>query len=312
MNAGVKLGFLAQGVSTLLLHGALLIPPSTITHTQLALAFLPLIWSCHYYAWECGLGYLAGVHALWATELLFRQPRERFQLIHQKKPASSPWFPKGKTNNSTSDEDKQHDFIWKEPYPTMFWKRFWWVLKLEVSMRYVGWDIGDGRAVKKVSWSNNSRRSRWARLLKDAVFAGMYCVLIDATNFYQYFDPYFQIETDIDEKFPRRLAGFFTRYYMGFLPARFVRISVLGVQQYCMFAIMHSAAAIIFVALGEMGILDDFWGCKESWPPLLGNPLVVITEGLRGLWGKVWHQLFRVVRFRFQLPNPGEKLADNS
>jgi Membrane bound O-acyl transferase family len=48
--------------------------------------------------------------------------------------------------------------------------------------------------------------------------------------------------------------------------------------------------------LGGIGVLDDFWGGTENWPPLMGNPLVVLESGLRGFWGKFWHQLFRNVR----------------
>ena len=49
------------------------------------------------------------------------------------------------------------------------------------------------------------------------------------------------------------------------------------------------------ILLGGLGILDDFWSGTYNWQEIMGNPLVVLDSGLRGFWGKFWHQLFRPV-----------------
>jgi len=295
----IQLGYIAHLAAVGLLYAALLMPPSILSHTKLALAFLPPIWGCHVYSWSVGLGFLAAIQVLWATELLlFRYPREKFQVIHRRDLGSTSPNPKGdmdatsqKGKESEKDNKKEQSRIWKEPYPTSFWKRFWWVFKLLVSMRYVGWDIGDMKTTVP-----RRRQSYISWLLRNILFVGICFFLVDAMNFYQRFDPYFQIETNIDEAFPRGLDGFLTRYHLSFLPPRLLRITVLGFHQYAVFAVINSVMAIIHVTLGALGMLDDFWGGMENWPPLMGNPLVVLESDLRGFWGRFWHQLFRNVR----------------
>lgn len=120
-------------------------------------------------------------------------------------------------------------------------------------------------------------------------------VICDVTNLFMVYDPYFQWETGIDEGFPRRLAGFLGKIRLGGLPPRGVRIAVFGVQQYTVFYLVGSVLATFFVSLGGLGIVGKHWGAPQSWPPLMGNPVAIFHQGLRGLWGKVWHQLFRQV-----------------
>jgi hypothetical protein len=61
--------------------------------------------------------------------------------------------------------------------------------------------------------------------------------------------------------------------------------------------------AIIHVSLGGLGILDEWWGGVDNWPVLMGSPLVVLDSGLRGFWGRGWHQLFRSVSPLTQSPS---------
>lgn len=298
----IKLGLCAHLAAIVFLHAALMIPPSRLSHKQLALAFPTLIWSCHIYSWSVGLGFLATIQALWATELLlFRAPREQFQLIHTQKPGSRTSELKSKKEQGSQnqeeieqDDKKEQRPIWKEPYPGTFWKRFWWVFKLQVSLRYVGWDTGDGKDVTSLLRERRQYRLQW--LLKKVLFMGICFSIVDLTNFYQHFDPYFQIETDIDAAFPHQLGDLLAKYHLGSLPPRLLRISALGFQQYAVFALTNTLMAIIHVTLGGIGLLGDFWGEIEYWPPLMGSPLVTLKRGLRGFWGEFWHQLFRNVR----------------
>jgi hypothetical protein len=296
------LGLSTHLAAVALLQSALLVPPSTLSHTKLALAFLPLIWSCNIYSWSVGLGFLAAIQAMWATELLlFQAPREQFMLIHRVNPGYRSSKSKAKMErnvkkqeDTAQDETKEQSLIWKEPYPATIWKRFCWVFKLHISMRYVGWDTGDGKMIERMNRAEKSHSRVWW-LLKNIVFVGICFSIYDMTNFYQHFDPYFQVETDIDEALPRRLMSVFMRYHLGFLPPRLLRILVLGVQPYVIFALIHNTMAVVHVTMGGIGILGDFWGGVENWPPLMGSPVVILTRGLRGFWGEFWHQLFRTV-----------------
>lgn len=164
-----------------------------------------------------------------------------------------------------------------------------WVSKLVVGYRFVNWDIGDG----KVQIEGPESRGWW--LLGSLAKAGVAFVACDVTNLFMVYDPYFQWEMGVDEAFPRRLAGFLERIGLRRLPPRAVRIAVFGVQQYSVFYLVGSVLAIVFVSLGGLGVVGEYWGAPHSWPPLMENPVAIFHQGLRGLWGKVWHQLFRQV-----------------
>ncbi len=124
---------------------------------------------------------------------------------------------------------------------------------------------------------------------------GLCFCLIDATNFYQHFDPYFQVDTKIDAPFPLPLAAFLTHYGLGFLHPRLVRIAVLLGQQCAVFTIIHWGLAVIHISFGGLGILDDWCGGMGIWPVLVGSPLIIVESGLREFWGRGWHHILRNV-----------------
>jgi Membrane bound O-acyl transferase family len=294
-------GLLSHLAAIGLLFSALFIHPSKLSHKTLALAFLPPIWACHIYSWSVGLGFLAAVQVLWATELLlFQNPREKFQVIYHQKPSFSPPLKPTSETASKNDEKSEHDdkkeCIWKEPYPTDLFQRFFWVCKLHISMRYIGWDTNSSATSQPISSLLNRKPSRFRWLLNNILLAGICFLLIDVTNLFHHLDIYFQVETPIDKQFPSSLAALLSRYTFGFLPPpRLVRILVLGLQQYAVFTLINRALAILHVSLGGLGLLDEWWGGVESWPMLMGSPAVVWRSGLRGFWGRFWHQLFRNV-----------------
>jgi len=293
-----QLGLLSHLAATSLLISALLIRPSTLSHTKLALAFLPPIWACHIYSWSVGLGFLAAVHALQATELLlFQDPRERFQVVYRQK-SSPSLVPRTSASDSTKEGEKEH--IRKEPYPINFRSRLQWVFKLCVSLRYIGWDTNSDSSISQPISpfpKETQTRSRW--LVQNILLAALCIFFIDATIAYQHLDPYFQVETPIDISFPPPLAAFLLSYRFRFLsPPRLMRIMVLGVQQYAVSMLINRVSAIVHVSLGSLGLLDVWWGGVESWPIIMGSPTVVLTSGLRGFWGKFWHQLLRSVSYQ--------------
>ncbi|KAK0111965.1 hypothetical protein ONS96_001228 [Cadophora gregata f. sp. sojae] len=325
--------FKALGAHTtahVLLHAALLTPPSVLSHMKLAAAFLPLIWSCHIYTWSFGLGYIASVHALWATDLLlFRDPRKDFALLYF---GSSPPAPpaaggeekkddsegeivdmlsasastdKSDVKNTSPTTNCSHQLAWAEAYPASWYKRSIWVSKLVISFRYISWATSTSQTVLYSSQPPPpSSKSRTAFVVQK-LFLIVFCIgTMDVTNLYQYFDPYMQIETSIDEAFPRRLGGFFAKYHLDFLSPRFVRIAVLGLQQYSVFTLMGAIPAALFVTLGGVGLVDDFWGRVENWPSVMGSPIAIAERGLRGFWGVFWHQLFRNL-----LTGPGKAIS---
>lgn len=295
-----QLGLLSHLAAVSLLFSALLIPPSKLSHTKLALAFLPPIWACHIYSWSVGLGVLAVVQVLQATELLlFQDPREKFQVIYHQKSSPSLSLKSKGTSALESTEGSEKDQIRKEPYPINLWSRLGWVFKLFISLRYIGWDINtSSKNSQPISSFSEETKSHPRWLIQNVLLAAIYLFLFDATNAYQHLDPYFQVETAIDEPFPLPLAAFFIRHGFGFFPPpRLVRIIVLGVQQYTLCMLINRVLAIVYVSLGGLGLLDEWWSRVENWPMMMGSPFVVLTSGLRGFWGQFWHQVLRSVSF---------------
>ncbi|KAL5331875.1 hypothetical protein ACEPPN_001414 [Leptodophora sp. 'Broadleaf-Isolate-01'] len=323
----------SHATAQILLHAALLTPPSALSHARLAA-------TCNIYAWSFGIGYIASIHALWATELLlFRDPRKDFALLHFGTPPPSPVpspppaleIVEEKKDDSEEEivtvaavedtsavEDKEvtkekepvttngsHRIAWTEGYPESWWKRLVWVSKLNISLRYIGWATSDTQMVLYSSQPPPpSSKSRATFLFQRLILLGVCIGIMDVTNLYQYFDPYMQIETPIDEPFPRRLGSFFAKYHLDFLSPRFIRITVLGLQQYSVFTLIGVIPSLLFVTLGGVGLVDDFWGRIENWPSIMGNPVAIVQTGLRGFWGVFWHQLFRNI-----LTGPGSALS---
>lgn len=307
MNDNLKNGLLAHAAAHILLFIALMIPPSRLSHKTLTLSFLPVILACDIYSWKMQLGFLGVVQGLWATELLlFRNPREDFKLLHFQ-------TPKPKLENKTSTKkdgevtlnahrkgegvpkkEDEEQLPWAQSFPSSLYQRFWWVIKLTQSFRYTSWLTTPSIALPRAR-SLPTTKTRLTWLLRRTLFIAFCLLLQDATNLYMKYDPYFQIQTSIDEAFPRRLGGFLVTYHLNFLPPRAVRILVLGSQQYAMFSLVGDIPAVLMVLLGWTGLVSEFYGRMENYLPVMGNPLVVLRSGFRGFWGRFWHQILREV-----------------
>jgi len=192
------------------------------------------------------------------------------------------------------DEKKKNGGYFREGYPVSFWERFWWVTKIVVSFRFICVDTRDGK-VREVDGAESEKVSRIQWLLwKGLVIAG--CILaLDGTTSYSLFDPYFLDEASIDTLLPAFLPA---HTFLSTSP-RLFRLGVLFMQHYAMLEISHAMPAFIFVALGGMGVVGDWWGNPSDWPPVMGDLRVVLKSGLRGFWGRFWHQLFRNVGVSF-------------
>ncbi|KAF8850590.1 hypothetical protein BDZ45DRAFT_751591 [Acephala macrosclerotiorum] len=106
-----------------LLYVAFLIPPTRLSQTNLALAFLPPILACNIYTYSSGLGFLSITHSLWALELFFLNPREGFCIIRDAGPMMTMISADGKERKENMIVSKENPgrLIWREFYPELFW-----------------------------------------------------------------------------------------------------------------------------------------------------------------------------------------------
>lgn len=289
--------FLAQISAHALIHVALLIPPSTMSHQHLCLAFLPPILACNVYTWNAGFGFLAIAHSLWAVELVgFRRVREDFVFLRFGRVQKNLKIVEKMENGKEKKKIGMEQRFWREQYPETLWKRIPWVINLTCSLRYTGWEtsptIKSPISEKAVKTKPSSRSWFWVR---ETLRTALCLAVIDAISLYTHFDPYFQIATPIGESFPRRLRTFLTPYNLHHLPPQFVRIFIYGLQQYALSSLLIPLLAIPFVTLGGLGIVGDAWGGTQNWRPCMGSPMTVWRRGLRGFWGGFCHQIFRNV-----------------
>ncbi len=278
----------------LLLPVALLIPPSVMSHRQIYVVFLPLIYACQIHAWLQigGLEVISLTLTLWSFVLLvLRDPRRthrRIRLIAQ--------------SGTGKDVGKGRDAFMEEGYPESLAKRIPWVLTLLVSIRLAGWKIGDPSHDKTQPAPRLTRVafSKHALIIIVQAFA-----ILDATSCYVLTDPYFVTPgMGVDEPFPPPSTNLPTLLgTLRILPPRLLRSTVLAGQVYAMVTSMFYLPTIPVVGLNAIGVLPGEWS-PHTWPVLFGSFSAVGERGLRGLWGSWWHHFNRHIT-----STPGRELA---
>ena len=278
----------------LLLPVALLIPPTVMSHRQIYLAFLPLIYACQVHAWLQigGLEVISLTLTLWSFVLLvLRDPRrthQRIRLIAQ-------------PGTGKDSEKWRHAFV-EEGYPESLATRIPWVLTLLVSIRLAGWKIGDPSHDKTQLAPRLTRVafSKHAFLIIAQAFA-----ILDVASCYVLTDPYFVTpRMRVDEPFPPSSKDLpILLNALRLLPPRLLRSTAIAGQAYSMVTSMFYLPTIPVVGLNAIGILPDEWS-PHTWPVFFGNFSAVGERGLRGLWGSWWHQFNRQIT-----SNPGRELA---
>ena len=285
----------------LLLPGALLIPPSVLSHRQLASIFLPLIIACELHAWQASaaLDVISTTVLQWSFVLLVcYDPRRDFRRVHWEKALSE------------GSEGAGDLMVRKEEvYPDRnFVKRLWWVLTLVISIRLTGWKIGNLSHDRKQSILPNASRTSFLRHAL-GLFLLSY-VLLDISGYYSHQDPYFTTSTmDVDAALPINALqgpGAVVQRTLSYLPPRLVRSTIIASQIYGFIAGGFYPVTFPIVALNVLGVIPDEWS-PHTWPRFFGAFSVVRRRGLRGLWGSWWHQMNRQID-----ATPGKLLADHT
>ena len=278
----------------LLLPVALFIPPSIMSHRQLYVAFLPLIYACQIHAWLQigGLEVISLTLALWSFVLLvLRDPRRthrRIRLVARL--------------GAGKGSEKWRDRFVEEGYPESLAKRIPWVLTLLVSTRLAGWKIGDPLHDKMQPTPSLTRLAYFKHAF---IIIAQAFVILDAASCYVMTDPFFVTPgTSVDEPYPPLSGDQPTLLNaLRILPPRLLRSTVLAGQVYAMVTSMFYLPTIPVVALNAIGVVPDEWS-PHTWPLLFGSFSAVGERGLRGLWGSWWHQINRIITSA-----PGRELA---
>ena len=278
----------------LLLPMALLIPPSVLSHRQLYLVILPLIYACQVHAWLQigGLEVISLTLTLWCFVLLvLRDPRRTHRHIRLK----------AQSGTGEDPEKWRKEFV-EEEYPESLAKLISWVLTLLVSIRLAGWKIGDPSHDKT---QPAPRLTRVAFLKHAFLIIAQAFTILDLASCYVLTDPYFVTSgMRVDEPFPPLSDDLPTLVNaLRILPPRLLRSAAIAGQVYAMVTSMFYLPTIPILGLNSIGMLPDEWS-PHTWPVFFGSFSAVGERGLRGLWGSWWHHFNRQIT-----STPGRELA---
>ena len=267
-------------VPFILLPAALLIPPSTLSHRQLSLLFLPVIYGCQIHAWsKGGVDVISLDLTLWSFVLLFwRDPRRTHRRV---------WVAE------RAIDGKEMEQVEEEPYPVNLSSRIPWVLTLLVSLRLTGWRIGE-ISHDKMQPSKRVSRSKFVKVALSTTLQS--CIILDASFSYVQTDPYFlDSKMSVDSPYPPPTQDMPTLLVMlRLLPPRLLRSSVLAAQIYAMVTSLFFLPTLPAVGLNVLGFLPDAWS-PQTWPAFFGDFWEIGERGVRGLWGSWWHGMHKQI-----------------
>ena len=263
-----------------LLPVALLIPPSILSHRQLGLLFLPIIYACQIHAWLTSSMDVISINlTLWSFVLLvWRDPRRTHRRVY--------------VLQERIDGKKREECV-EEAYPADSSKRIPWVLTLLVSLRLTGWKIGEPSHDQTQPPPGKSRLTFLKGALRTVIKS---YIILDASCFYAQTDPYFSASNmSIDEPYPpptSAMPAFLV--LLRLLPPRLLRSSVLAGQIYAMVPGLFFLPTLPAVGLNALGFWPNEWS-PQTWPEFFGKFSAVGERGLRGLWGSWWHGMNRQI-----------------
>ncbi|KAI7343957.1 hypothetical protein KC354_g15417 [Hortaea werneckii] len=324
-------------VPLVLLPTALLIPRSTLSRWYSVLLFMPIITACIAHAWWAmgGVDVISVDVLLWSLLLLVLQdPWKTFRWVVRKDDGQTSKRSENKvsaSNSGTTLLGKQqskdnvsksertallqaansdeaitqaknnphfdvHKHISEQAYPESFYDRLQWVGTLLVSIRLNNW---------KISSPSHDRKQPPTPAFRDRLSFVLYTIfcfmrgylVLDLTRAYISSDQYF---TD-----PRlSITSPLPSGDVDGLPAQFVRAMVTGAQAWALISQMFYLPCLLPVGLHALGLLADEWS-PHLWPSYFGSPEEIFLHGVRGFWGKYWHQTMR-----WSVAGPGYAVAD--
>ena len=283
----------------ILIPAALCVPPSILSHQQLYLVFIPLIWACELHAWSQmrGLDVISVTVILWSSYLLvFKDPRHSFeQLLPATKTPARPEFRADHKDDKSGEERTQAiepKGIEETAYPQGIRERIPWVLTLIVSVRLANWKIGDAshdrfQPQSSVAWAICLRR-----VLLRVIISYFF---LDISTSLTTQDPYFTNRIPLDS--PLAASPF------SVIPPFLLRPILLATQLYSLLTLSFLLSALIPLFLSHLSLISDQWS-PHTWPPVFGPLSSLASRGLRGFWGTHWHSMNRAMSSQ-----PGRSLS---
>jgi len=304
---------LSYFVPLLILPIALCIPRHILSKWQSIAIFMPIVAYAMIDAWRCmrGIDVISTNQVLWCLYFLaLRDPWEDFSLITparslKENDKAGQIGHNSYANGSTSTDhgDKNNTATRIQTYPPTLIQRIPWVLRLLSSIRLNSWLINlpshDTHQPPTPAF-----RSRKAFLAQAALSFTRGYLILDLTSAYTSLDPYFtnpKISIHDPLLLSPRIASRLGVAWPYTVP---LRALVVGAQAWALISQLFYLPAIFPVLLNGLGILPDEWS-PHTWAAYYGPASTIFDYGVRGFWGRYWHQTMR-----HSCSAPGYALAD--
>lgn len=202
-----------------------------------------------------------------------------------------PTVQKAKGDENSAENDGE---VIEEPYPIDGLRKRWkWILTLLVSLRLVGWRMGDRSHDRTQPYKPTSRL---AYLKHASSVALLGYLVLDASFLYVPCDPYFTVSgIGVDDPYLSSSCAsdpFFK--LLQNLPPRLLRSCALAAQIFALVSGGFYLSTIPAVLANALGLFPEEWS-PHAWPHFYGSFSAVYDGGLRGLWGTWWHQMEREI-----------------
>ena len=199
--------------------------------------------------------------------------------------------------HSTEDDESStadHGEVVEERYPIDGLRERWkWILVLLVSLRLVGWRVGDRSHDRTQPYKP---MSRLAYIKHASSVALLGYLVLDASFLYVPCDPYFTVSgIGVDDPYlPSSCASNPFFKLLQNLPPRLLRCCALAAQVFALVSGGFYLSTIPAVLANALGLFPEEWS-PHAWPHFYGRFSAVYDRGLRGLWGTWWHQMEREI-----------------
>ncbi|KAF1928583.1 uncharacterized protein M421DRAFT_420472 [Didymella exigua CBS 183.55] len=298
-------------VPILLLPLGLLVPPATLSHGQLCAIILPISVVATVHAWMImGANDVISTDSLYLTLFLyyFKDPRQDFRRIVRSDPnerTKEPRIPQpdGSRDNEGAVGSKP---IALKAYPKTFTGRLNWAMTLLQSRPLHDWIIGEPGHDRRVlrPFQHPSR----FQLMVD-IFSRLLpvlSILLPLSKQLAAHDPYFSDPTwsifalyGADHSDAGKIATFLRNS----VPPFMLRSMTMAMYTYSLLLGLFLPPMLFVLLLNTLRLIPDKWS-PHTWRPHFGPFSVIAKYGVRGFWGRWWHQQMRHI-----VSEPGRWLA---
>ena len=244
--------------------------------------------------------------------------RSQGVLRRRKGEANEPLSPTT-TASGPSHQEKKHTLIW-QPYPKSFSHAVEWSLDLMTAFRGVNWnfriptlpsldmEISEGTQHHDLV-SNFRTDPAIKKVQRRAVLSFfLHYFLLDLLKLIWTHDPYFLGLATISSPHPLHSLHDYTSL------VRLIRLVTSAVSVYSALMFVFNLSPLFFPTVAPLLIHHEKipWHARapileaSMYPPYWGSPFAMFDKGLAGLWGQVWHQMFR-----FGISEPSRNILEH-